>query len=45
VEIVLIILDGDAITAVVTIVLPLIETVAVVVCFSGLYCGSKVDFS
>jgi hypothetical protein len=45
VEIVLLILDGAGITAVVTIVLPLIETVAVVVIFRGLYFGSKVDFN
>lgn len=45
VEIVLIILDGAGITAVVTIVLPVIETVAVVVIFRGLYFGSKVDFN
>ena len=45
VEIVLMILDGGAISAVVTKLPPFIETVAVVVIFCGLYFGSRVNFN
>jgi hypothetical protein len=45
VDTVLIILEGGEIIAVVIMVLPLIEKVAVVVIFWGLYLGSKVNFN
>lgn len=45
VDMVLLILDGGGITAVVTIVFPLIEIVAAVVIFLGLYFGSSVNFN